>query len=381
LEGDVVPLDWSPDAKRVLLCQYTRATQRLYIYNLADDTLMRLDHPAGSFGVMAGLAGLVQEAYFGTSGELLAHWQDSTRPARLIALDGETGALTRTVLAACQVPSCHPWQSVTFSSSDGQAIQGWLALPDGERPFPAILHTHGGPGAVATECFSPESQAWLDHGFAYLTINYRSSTTFGRAFQEQIWGNPGKWEVEDMVAARDWLVRAGIAWPDQILLTGSSYGGYLTLLALGKRPDLWVGGIASVAIADWAVQYQDATDEGKRRMEALFDGTPTERPEAYAASSPMTYVERIQAPVLIIQARHDTRAPARQIVLYEEKMKALGKSIEVRWFEAGHLGRAAQVERSIEDQVLALHFARRILSQIPTVERQHPTCSNFAPRE
>lgn len=91
---------------------------------------------------------------------------------------------------------------------------------------------------MATECLSLESQAWLDHGFAYLTVNYRSSTTFGREFQEQIWGNPGHWEVEDMLAAHGWLVREGIARQDQVLLTGSSYGGYVTLLALGKRPNL-----------------------------------------------------------------------------------------------------------------------------------------------
>ena len=62
-----------------------------------------------------------------------------------------------------------------FTSSDGQTIQGWLGLPDGAGPFPTVLETHGGPHAVAIEHFSAWSQAWLDHGFAYLTINYRSS--------------------------------------------------------------------------------------------------------------------------------------------------------------------------------------------------------------
>ncbi len=362
LEGGIVPLDWSPDGERILLCQYNHAIQQLYLYDLADGRLTRLDHAGGSFGVFAGLAGLLQEAYFGPEGEIFVHWQDSAHLPQLIALDGATGVQTRTVLAAGEVPSSHPWQSITFTSSDGEAVQGWLGLPDGEGPFPTILHTHGGPGAVATECFSPESQAWLDHGFAYLTINYRSSTTFGREFQEQIWGNPGHWEVEDMVAARDWLLQEGIARPDKTLLAGSSYGGYLTLLALGKRPELWAGGMASIAIADWAIQYEDTTDTGKRLTTALFGGTPEEKPEQYAASSPITYVENVQAPVLIIQGRNDTRAPARQIVMYEEKMKSLGKSIEVHWFDAGHMGRLAQVERSIEHQELMLRFAYRILS-------------------
>ncbi len=118
------------------------------------------------------------------------------------------------MLAAGETPPSRPWRSITFPSSDGRIVQGWLGLPDGEGPFPAILYAHGGPAAVVTECFSPETQTWLDHGFAYLTVNYRSSTTFGREFQEQIWGNPGHWEVEDVAAAHGWLMQEGIARQD-----------------------------------------------------------------------------------------------------------------------------------------------------------------------
>ena len=352
LEGEIFPLDWSPDGERILLCQFNHAVQQLYTYDLADDILRRLDHPSG-YG----------RAYFGPEGEIFAHWQDSTHPPRLIALDRETGVQTRTVLAASEVPPGHPWKSVAFLSSDGQEIQGWLGLPDGEGLFPTILETHGGPEAVTPDAFSAQSQAWLDHGFAFLTINYRGSTTFGREFQEQIWGDLGHWEVEDMVAARNWLVEQGIARPDQILLTGWSYGGYLTLQALGKVPDLWAGGMAGIAIADWAIMHEDSADTLKGYMVALFGGTPEEKPEQYSASSPITYAERIKAPMLIIQGRNDTRTPARPVEMYEEKMRALGKSIEVHWFDTGHLGSFAQVEQSIEHQELMLRFAYRIRSK------------------
>ncbi len=221
LEGEIVPRDWSPDAERILLCQFSRAVQQLYVYELATQTLKRLRHPSGTFGLFAEGG-----AYFAPHNEIFADWQDSTHPLQLISLDGESGEIKRTVLAADTTPPSHPWKSVTFASSDGQLIQGWLALPDGIGPFPSILETHGGPESVATEEFSPESQMWLDNGFAFLTINYRGSTTFGSKFQEQIWGHPGQWEVEDMVAARDWLVKSGIAKPNQILLTGRSYAGY-----------------------------------------------------------------------------------------------------------------------------------------------------------
>ena len=194
-----------------------------------------------------------------------------------------------------------------------------------EGPFPTILYTHGGPESVQTEEFSPEAQAWLDHGFAWLSINYRGSTTFGRAFQQQIWGNLGHWELEDMVAARDWLVREGIANPDQIFPSGWSYGGYLTLLALGRRPELWAGGMAGVAIADWAMLYEDSSETLKGYCSAMFGGTPAEKPEQYAASSPIADVEQVRAPLLIIQGRNDTRTPARPVEVYAERLRALGR--------------------------------------------------------
>ena len=210
-----------------------------------------------------------------------------------------------------------------------------------------------------TERFHPGSQCWMDHGFAFLTINYRGSTTFGREFQQKIWGNVGNWEIEDLVASREWLVREGIAHPDKIFLTGWSYGGFNTLMALGKRPDLWAGGMAGIAIADWAVMYEDSADTLKGYMAGLFGGAPQEIPEQYAASSPITYAENVRAPILIIQGRNDTRTPARQVEMYEARLKNLGKPIEVVWFDAGHSG--SGIEEDIQHQELMLRFAYKVL--------------------
>lgn len=350
LEGALVPLDWSPDGERLLLCQFAQAVQQLYLYELMGERLTRLQHPRGTLWGTS----------FGPQGEIFAHWQDATHPPRLIALDGDTGLQRRTVLTVSEVPPSHPWRSITFTSSDGQTIQGWLGLPEGAGPFPAILKTHGGPFEVETERFSPESQAWLDHGFAYLTINYRGSITFGRAFQEQIWGHPGHWEIEDLVAARAWLIEQRVARADQLLLTGWSYGGYLTLLALGKRPDLWAGGMAGIATADWVLMYEDAAETLKAFDVALCGGTPQEKREQYVASSPITYAAQVTAPVLMIQGRHDTRCPPRQAEMYEAKRKALGKSIEVHWFDAGHM--VVPVEQNIVHQERMLRFAYRVLT-------------------
>lgn len=206
LDGEITPVDWSADGQQLLLWQVYRALERFYLYDLATGAFSELQFPPGGYN----------RVYFGPNEEVFAEWQDSTHPQRLIALASKPVAQPRVVLSAGEVPLSRPWKSVMFTSSDSQEIQGWLGLPEGHGTFPTILHMHGGPEAVMTEVFGPMSQCWLDHGFAYLTINYRGSTTFGRQFLEKIWGNVGYWEVEDMVAARAWLVRQGIAKPDHV---------------------------------------------------------------------------------------------------------------------------------------------------------------------
>jgi dipeptidyl aminopeptidase/acylaminoacyl peptidase len=353
LEGELLPIDWSLDGTQLLLWHLHQAAEQLYVYDLRQQHLLRLQHPAGSFGMYKA------SAFFAPAGEIWASLEDAAQPPRLLAFDGATGAYQRTVLAVSDLPQGHPFQSVTFASSDGQPVQGWLGLPAGEGPFPTILAMHGGPHFVQTDSFDPAAQAWLDHGFAFLTINYRGSTTFGRAFQEKIWGNLGHWELEDMVAARNWLVEQRIARSDAILLHGASYGGYLTLWGLGRRPDLWAGGLAVVPVTDLLADYEDASEALKGATRAWMGGTPDEKREQYIASSPITYAEQVQAPVLIIQGRHDTRVPPRQVELYEAKMKALGKPIQVIWYEAGH--GAGSVDLSIQFMEQMLQFADKIL--------------------
>ena len=350
LEGEITPVDWSADGQQLLLWQIYQAVDRFYLCDITDGAITELQFPSGAYN----------RIYFGPDGQIFAGWQNCTQPQRLIALGNKSAVRPRVVLSAGEVPQSRPWKSVIFTSSDGQEIQGWLGLPDGDGAFPTILSMHGGPEAVATEVFSPMSQCWLDHGFAYLTINYRGSTTFGREFLEKIWGNVGYWEVEDMVAARGWLVRQRIANPNQVFLTGWSYGGYLTLQALGTCPDLWAGGMAGIAVADWAIAHVDTTDTLRSVRALRFGGTPEEIPEKYAASSPITYAEQVKAPVMIIQGRNDTRTPPRSIEMYEAKMKSLGKDIEIHWFDAGH--GSLSVEQNIDFQELMLRFAYRILS-------------------
>lgn len=351
IPGEVMDWYWFRDAKRILLSYLHQAEQSFFFYDLETNTVSRLEAPEGTLGSFEEL-----------DGQVLATWQDSAHPSSLITLDPQTGRKTGDVLSVSDhVPPGRPWSSVSFCGANDEPIQAWLATPEGDGPFPTILHTHGGPTSVTVSRYLPEAQAWIDHGFAFFSVNYHGSITFGKPFEKSINGRLGELEVEDMAAGARWLVEQGIARRDAIFLTGGSYGGYLTLLGMGKAPEYWAGGMASIAIADWTVMYEDESEALRGYQRILFGGTPEEKPEAHKKSSPSTYAEQIQAPIMVLQGSNDTRCPARQMRVYEEKLTSLGKEIEVHWFEAGHGSRAQ--EQNIEHLELKLRFAFDVLDK------------------
>lgn len=350
ISGAQIPIGWSPDGKQFLFSVLYQAVQSLYLFNFATGGVKKLAAPEGEY-----------QAFFAPDNRLFALWTDAANPYRLVELDPESGNLVRSLVSAGDAPKGKNFRSIHYPSSNGASIQGWLCVPDGPGPFPTILETHGGPAGVQGSGFNPRAQAWVDHGFAFLSINFHGSVTFGREFERSIWGNLGYLELEDMTMAREWLVTQGIADPHAIFLTGWSYGGYLTLLGLGKRPDLWAGGMAGAAIADWELLYEDEADTLRGLEEAFFGCKPSEDPERFRRSSPITYAENVNAPVLIIQGRNDTRTPFRQMEAYVGKLKELGKKVTIHWYEAGHTVNRADVEAGITHQEMMMTFARKAL--------------------
>src|SRR5690606_22884583 len=104
-------------------------------------------------------------------------------------------------------------------------------------------------------------------------------------------------------------VATGVADPDRLVIAGHAWGGYLTLLALGTQLKVWAAGIAAAPIADHAAAYREA-ESLRARHHTLFGGSPEELPDVYAACSPITYVDRVEAPVLILAGENDPSCPA-----------------------------------------------------------------------
>src|SRR3990172_8673620 len=109
---------------------------------------------------------------------------------------------------------------------------------------------------------------------------------------------PGFTELEDISKVRDWVVGSAIGDPRLVILSGRSWGGYLTLLGLGVQPERWSLGIAGVPVADYVAAYEDEMEPLKAFDRSIFKGSPEEIPEVYRERSPITYVDRVLVPVL-----------------------------------------------------------------------------------
>ena len=349
--GDVVPTDWSADGRTILLFQLHRAGGALLLYDTESGTSTELHRPTGTPDPYG-------DPFLIGNDAAAVVWSDAEHPWSLVRLDRETSTTLVRVSERERYPGA-AWTEVTFRSSGGAEIHGWLLTPPGEGPWPTILYSHGGPTAVAIPSFHPLNQAWVDNGYALLSVNYRGSTSFGDAYREALTGDVGGVDVDDLVAGHRWLVESGIADPDLIILNGYSYGGYLALQCMGMHPELWAGGIAGAPVADWVVSGEDQNAMLDAYDIALFGTDKVEGRDARIKASPRTYVDRFAAPVLITTPEHDTRTPIRPIRLFVDDMRAAGKEVELEVVSGGHAGIGKEHWVAIVEPWLA--FAERIV--------------------
>jgi dipeptidyl aminopeptidase/acylaminoacyl peptidase len=200
---------------------------------------------------------------------------------------------------------------------------------------------------------------WVDAGFAVVEVNYRGSTGYGSQWRDAIEGRPGLTELEDLAAVHDWAVSSALADSQSCVVNGASWGGYLTLLALGVQPERWAAGIAGVPVADYVSAYADEMEQLRAFDRSLFGGSPQELPELYRDSSPITYVDAVRAPVLVLAGDNDPRCPIRQVENYLDRLSARGAEYEFYRYDAGH--GSLVVAEVIRQTAIEVHFAQRVI--------------------
>lgn len=307
--------DWYPDARSLLIGHDHRGRTELYRYDLESSALSRL----------ATESGTISTARVRPDGEVWYMLDRSAEPAAVRKVGGGV------VLAGSDAP-----RGVAYRDDDVDGVHVFVAEPPGRGPHPTLFMIHGGPEAADRDSFSPTVQAWVDHGFAVVCLNYRGSSGYGKAWRDAIVGRPGLTELEDIAKVHDWAVATKVADPKRTVLSGGSWGGYLTLLGLGTQPERWALGIGIVPIGDYISAYEDEMEPLRKYDAALFGGTPTEVPERYRIANPITYVDRVRVPMLLLVGQNDPRCPSRSVDVYRERLVALAKPFEEYRYDAGH---------------------------------------------
>ncbi|WP_233518225.1 alpha/beta hydrolase family protein [Streptomyces corynorhini] len=220
----------------------------------------------------------------------------------------------------------------------GKPTAGEPAAEGRSAPPPVVLLVHGGPADHDRDAYDGVVHSLVASGFAVARVNYRGSTGYGPRWRRAFGAGVGLTQVEDLVAVRADLIARGLAHPDAVGLWGTSWGGYLTLLALGTRPGLWQAGVAVKPVADGVAAYRTTTSALRTLDERLYGGTPDEVPEAYARSSPIRYAARVRAPLLVVAATRDAKCPPGQVRGYLAALVAAGARHESMWLDSGHDG-------------------------------------------
>ncbi|GLZ49308.1 peptide hydrolase [Actinomycetospora sp. NBRC 106375] len=348
LPGDL-SAGFYPDASALLVAHTRAGRTTLHRYDLATGALTTLPTASGSVG----------GADVRPDGTVEYGWSSAQYPSSVRALHPDG---TDTELLA--PPGERPAPSVALDDAwvegPAGAVHALWARPEGtEGPVPTVFMIHGGPQAADEDRYSAVRAVWLDAGFAVVHVNYRGSSGYGSAWRDAIEGRPGTTELEDVAAVHDWAVSTGLADPAACVLEGWSWGGYLTLLGLGRQPERWAVGCAGVPVADYLAAYEDEMEPLRAFDRSLFGGSPSEVPDRYTEASPLTWVDAVRAPVLVLAGENDPRCPIRQIDNYLDALAARDVPYAMVRYDAGH--GSLVVAETLKHTVAEIAFARRAL--------------------
>ncbi|MBW3660782.1 MAG: S9 family peptidase [Gemmatimonadetes bacterium] len=254
----------------------------------------------------------------------------------------ETGALHRATdsdaagldLTRMVIPEPHD-----FPARDGVTLHGLLYLPreSSGRP-PVLLSVHGGPTSQARPDFDAVTQYLLTRGIAVFDLNYRGSTGFGRSFARLNDRRERAVEYLDMEDAVKWLAERELVDASRAAVMGGSYGGYLTMAAVTRLPEVFDAGVAFVGVSNWVTALEGASPQLKASDRIEYGDIDDPEDRAFFESiSPITHVADVEAPIMVVHGANDPRDPVEESDQFVRAIREHGGTVEyLRFPDEGH---------------------------------------------
>jgi len=329
--------DFSPDGKRFTYAINADGRSDVYLGDTASTQSDKIPIAGGVNGFAAS------PTSFSSSGDrlLLSH-ESSVEPADFWVYDlasRKPRQLTYSVIASLKAAPRPPSQVISYKSFDGKTISALLWVPfnlkrDGSNP--ALVLPHGGPTGQSQDYWSPRIAAFVSRGYICIAPNVRGSTGYGIEFQKANYKDLGGGDLQDEVYAAKFLEATGYVNPKKIGITGGSYGGFMTLMAIGRSPDVWAAGVELYGIINWMtmLQHEDAM---LQEYEKSLLGDPVKDRAIYDAASPITYIHHVKAPLLVLQGENDPRVPKEEAEQVVELLKKDRKTVDAHYYpNEGH---------------------------------------------
>ena len=304
--------------------------------------LRRFDPASGVDEPIVEAAGVCYSADEAADGTVAYAWTSPVSPQELFtkAPGREAVRHTHSLPEGFDQSALVQPEHVWYPGADDLPIPALLYRPkhapeDGRLPA-AIVWAHGGGTWQHLQNWDPIPQWFVRHGFVVLAPNARGSRGYGRSFREGNYHDWGGKDLEDHVKGADWLEREGIADGTRIAMYGSSGGGYMTSIALTKAPWRWAAGVTSCGLVSLETFYR-TTRADLRGMVESYMGSPDDDPELFHDRSPLTHIDNIKAPLLVLHGGTDPRVPPGEAALLAEALKERGATYDYHVYpDEGH---------------------------------------------
>ncbi|KRB83136.1 multidrug transporter [Sphingomonas sp. Root710] len=330
---------FSPDGKTMLVRTNADGRATLALVDVATGQERILPLPPGANRA----ATMATRAFASDNRRLLVYLASADSPGELHVVDSQTGdrrALTHFSLASLDPARLPKSSIVTYKSFDGTLISAHLVMPfnlkrDGSNP--AVVIPHGGPKRQTEDYFDSTVTALASRGYVVISPNFRGSIGYGHAFQMANQKDLGGGDLKDLLAAKDFLVATGYVDAKRVGITGGSYGGYLTLMAIGRAPDAFAAAVERYGIINWTTMWQNSDGMLREYQRGLLGGDPESAAALYRQQSPLTYLPAAKAPLLALQGENDIRVPPGQTREVAAILKANGVTSETHFYPGeGH---------------------------------------------
>jgi dipeptidyl aminopeptidase/acylaminoacyl peptidase len=261
------------------------------------------------------------------------------RPPEAWVVETSTGRsrpVTDSRLGGLQEDDLVEIELVSFPTFDGREIPAWLYRPNVDGKAPVVLSIHGGPEAQERPVYQPLYQYLLSRGIGVLATNIRGSTGYGKSYQRLVQRDWGGGDMQDWEHAAKWLQQQDWVDAERIGVFGGSYGGFAVLTCVTRLPAYWAAAVDIFGPSN-LVTFAKAVPPTWRRFIARFVGDPETEADFLMERSPITYVENVKAPLLVIQGATDPRVVKGESDQMVEKLRGLGRDVEYVVFDdEGH---------------------------------------------